>query len=83
MCLLCDNDARQFFMYVKTGGGTGGWITADPNSVPSGGRAYGVTGDVAPLFCTYYSGVVAKLRTPAEFTESGVCPAGVTMGWYT
>lgn len=82
MCGLFDCDNRQFFMYVKNGA-TGAWITADPNVDPEGGEPFHVTGDIAPMFSTYYPGQNTTLRTPDQFTETGVCPAGVTMGWYT
>lgn len=83
MGVLFDNDNRMMFLYVKPTLIPGAWVTADPNTSPTGGIPYEVLGPVAPLYCTYYSGVTATLRIPSEFTESGVCPAGVTMGWYT
>lgn len=83
MGLLADNDNKKFYVWVKPASGAGAWITDDPNGVSPVGFPYPLHTKFAPLFVTYYSGVAAKLRTPAEFTEQTNAPAGATMGWYT
>lgn len=83
MCMLADNDNKKFYVWVKPASGAGAWITDDPNGASPTGFGYPMHTQFSPLFVTYYSGVVAKLRIPSEFTESANAPSGTTMGWYS
>src|SRR5690606_24600947 len=53
----------------------------NPNVTPGGGFTWGFAGDGAPSWSGYFSGIGARVRTAAEFTQAANAPAGAVMGW--